>query len=57
MISVSEWIELMKMLSEPNCVINAKEFEQVRSDIERLAINSYPGCGSCTSQPQGETRG
>lgn len=42
MISVSEWIELMKLLSDPNNEINAVEFESVRQDVERLAIQFHP---------------
>lgn len=43
MISVSQWIEIMKMLSDPNSVINSHDFREVRSDVERLAIELHPG--------------
>lgn len=53
MISVSEWIELMKMLSDPSCVINSKAFETVRNDVERCVIESHPCVGSFAQQSQG----
>lgn len=56
MISVSEWIELMKMLSDPNSVINAKEFEQVRIDVELWAMQFHPGA-SCGRELYGGAHG
>lgn len=56
MISVSEWIELMKMLSDPNCVINSKAFETVRDDVEQCVIESHPCVGSVVQQSRGGAR-
>jgi len=52
-ISVSEWIELMKMLSDPNNVINSNGYEKVRDDVERFAMEFHPRGGSGTRMLQG----
>lgn len=57
MISVSEWIELMQMLSDPNCVINSKDFETVRDDVERCVIESNPCVGLVVQQSRGGASG
>lgn len=57
MISVSEWIELMKMLSDQNNVINSKEFENVRDNVERFAMDLHPRGDSGARMLQGCVRG
>lgn len=57
MISVSEWIELMKMLGDPNSVINSKAFEKVREDVERFALECYPCAISVVKKLQGGANG